>query len=86
MLQRSEGSLSPCGRYFANSNGRSVKIFEMETCVELNTLTPDGPLPYPTPVIWVHGGGFILNARHGRADLWHVSSKQHCSIILEGGK
>lgn len=63
-----------------------MKIIEMESCVEVKTLTPDGFLLSPTPVIWVHGGGFVLNARHGRADLWHVPSKQCCSLTLEGGK
>lgn len=58
----------------------------METCVEIKTLDPGDSLTSPTPVIWVHGGGFVVNAREGRADLWHISSKRRFSLAFAGGE
>ncbi|KAJ3567227.1 hypothetical protein NP233_g6498 [Leucocoprinus birnbaumii] len=70
------GALSPCGRFFAHSLSKSIKIIEMETSVDLRTLHQSDTTLGAMPVIWVHGGGYLLSARKGQADLWHVETKQ----------
>lgn len=82
---RNQGCLSPCGRYFANSLQKCVKVIELGTSVDLKVLYHNNHYSQPTPVIWVHGGGYLLCARQGCADLWYVETQQRCSLMLSEG-
>lgn len=57
----------------------------METSVDLKFLDHDHSLSSAMPVIWVHGGGYLLCAGQGQADLWHVETKQRRSLMLGKG-
>lgn len=58
----------------------------METCVDVKVLNHDDAVEDPMPIIWVHGGGYLLCARKGQADLWHVETRQRRSILLPEGE
>ncbi|XP_006454205.1 hypothetical protein AGABI2DRAFT_140268 [Agaricus bisporus var. bisporus H97] len=65
---------------------KGIRIYSVDNGRNTSCLENEFSIPKNLPVMWLHGGSFVLCALEGRAALWHIAEQCYTMIDVENGK